>query len=203
MGAKKIRQAYEFIKTHKIIRTGELENAGFSRVYLKRLVKMGKVQKISWGVYKVSDFSHSEFYSFAEASKKVPNGVICLISALNFYDLTNEFPFEVWMALEAKTWKPAKCDIPIRITRYSKKTFSVGIDTHDIDGVKVKIFSPAKTIADCFKFRNKIGLDVAISALHQCWKQKKASIDQIWHYANICRISNVIRPYLEGLNELG
>ena len=201
MDKKQVKQALKFIKKNKIIRTSEFEGAGFSRVYLRRLLDEGVISKISRGVYKMSDFSPSEFYSFAEASKKVPNGVICLLSSLNFFNLTNEFPFEVWIAIKAKAWKPVKCEIPIRFIRYSKSSFNEGIEIHNIDGIEVKIFSPAKTVADCFKFRHRIGLDVAISALYECRKQNKASIDQIWYYANKCRITNVIRPYLESLNE--
>jgi predicted transcriptional regulator of viral defense system len=140
-----------------------------------------------------------EHYSLAEAAKKVPKGVICLLSALNFHNLTTEIPFEVWMTIDVKAWMPKSDAIPLRIVRFSKEALTAGIEEHIVEGVKVRIYNPAKTVADCFKFRNKIGLDTALESLRECWRQKRCTIDQIWKYAGICRVANVMRPYLDSL----
>ena len=135
----------------------------------------------------------------AEACKRSPNGVICLLSALRFHKITTQAPFEIWIALKGTAWHP-KIDRPrIRFVRFSGPAFDTGIERHKIEGVSVKVYNPAKTVADCFKYRNKIGLDVAIEALRECRSEGKCSNDELWEYAKVCRVSRVIKPYMEAM----
>jgi predicted transcriptional regulator of viral defense system len=150
-------------------------------------------------MYVLPDGDTTEHHSLAEAARRVPHGCICLLSALRFHDLTTESPFEVWMAIDVKARRPTEALIPLRIVRFSGHALSAGIETHLIEGVEVKIYNPAKTVADCFKYRNKIGLDVALEALRDCWKRKLTTADELWHYAQICRVSRIMRPYMESL----
>ncbi|MEC4814007.1 MAG: transcriptional regulator [Scytonema sp. PMC 1069.18] len=138
-------------------------------------------------------------HSLVEAVKRVPHGVICLLSALSFYELTTQAPFEVGLAIPQKARAPKEDILPLRIVYMSGKALESGIEEYKIEGVSVPVYSPAKTVVDCFKFRNKIGLDVALEALRECLKQRRCTIDEIWHYAKICRMQNVMRPYLESL----
>jgi predicted transcriptional regulator of viral defense system len=134
-----------------------------------------------------------------EASKRVPKGVICLVSALRLHDLTTQSPFEVWMAIGQKGRTPKLENPRLRIVRFSPETLRFGVVRHRVEGIDVPVFTPAKTVADCFKFRHKIGLDVALEALREASRQKKASMDELWEAAKICRVANVMRPYLESL----
>jgi len=145
------------------------------------------------------DSDVSEHLSLAEASKKIPHGVICLLSALRFYGLTTQAPFEVWVAVDVKARKPRSDGLPLRIVRFSGAALRSGVEDQLIQGVKVRVYSPAKTVADCFKYRNKTGLDVALEALRECWRERRCTMDDLWRYAKICRVSNVMRPYLESL----
>jgi predicted transcriptional regulator of viral defense system len=129
----------------------------------------------------------------------MPRGVVCLLSALSYHGVGTQNPFEVWMAIGVKDRRPAVVNPKLRIARFSKPTLEYGVDRYDIEGVPVRIFSVAKTVADCFKYRNKIGLDVAIEALRDSLNQKKATPSQIWEAAMVCRVANVIRPYMEAL----
>jgi predicted transcriptional regulator of viral defense system len=199
MNDKKFKQVLDIMEKAGIIRPKDLELQGIPREYLVRLRKLGLVKKTGRGLYIKSDMKPGEHYSLAEAAKKVPKGVICLLSALNFHKLTTEIPFEVWMAIDVKAWMPKSDAIPLRIVRFSKEALSAGIEEHIVGGVNVRIYNPAKTVADCFKYRNKIGLDTALESLRECWRQKRCTIDQIWKYAGICRVANVMRPYLDSL----
>jgi len=145
----------------------------------------------------LADVDATENHTLAEASKKVPHGVICLLSALRFHGLTTQAPFEVWIAIGGKAWRPRADYPPLRIFHFSDSSLNSGVEMHQIEGVSVKVFNPAKTVVDCFKYRNKIGLDVAIEALRDCRRQRKCDHNEIWRYAKLLRVSNVMRPYLE------
>jgi predicted transcriptional regulator of viral defense system len=125
--------------------------------------------------------------------------VFCLLSALRFHDLTTQSPHDVWIAIGPKAWRPRVDGPKIRVFRFSGAALTEGVETHTIEGVTVKVYGVAKTVADCFKFRNKVGLDVALEALRESWRERRASMDDLWLYAKVCRVSNVMRPYLEGL----
>ncbi|WP_459864738.1 type IV toxin-antitoxin system AbiEi family antitoxin domain-containing protein [Endothiovibrio diazotrophicus] len=132
-------------------------------------------------------------------ARRTPHAVICLLSALRFHDLTTQAPFEVWLAIPNKAHAPKMEYPPLRIVRFSGAALTGGVEEHVIDGVAVHVTSVAKTVVDCFKFRNKIGLDVALEALRAAWAERRVSMDELWHYAKLCRVANVMRPYLESL----
>ncbi len=189
----------ELVKKAGVLRPRDLKPYGIPRVYLSRLHAAGKLQRIGRGLYVLPGTNVSEHQSMAEACKRIPKGVICLLSALRFHELTTQSPYEVWLAIGEKAWRPRMEYPPLRIVRFSSAALSAGVAEHRIKGVIVHVFIPAKTVADCFKYRNKIGLDVAIEALQECWQSKRCSMDDLWQYAKICRVQNIMRPYLESL----
>lgn len=183
----------------QIITAADAAQFGVPRTYLSRLARWGQLEKIARGLYTSRGFSPSEHASLVEASYQVPKGVLCLLSALRFHNLTTQSPREVWMAIGHKAWAPRVSSPPVRFVRMSAPALHFGVSQHQESGATLRVFSPAKTVADCFKFRHKIGLDVAIEALKESRRLKKASIDELWAAAKVCRVSNVIRPYLESL----
>ena len=170
------------------------------RENLARYSRLGKLERIERGIYRLPNAPISENESLIVASLLVPNGVICLLSALRFYDLTTQNPFEVWMAIEPHSHRPKAETISLRLVHLSGESLTEGIKTYRLGGEKIKVYCVAKTIADCFKFRNKIGLDVALEALREAREKSLFTMDELWHFAKICRVANVIRPYLEALN---
>lgn len=183
-----------------ILRSKDLEEIGVPREYLRRLRDEGVLDQPGRGLYVLADREPTEHQSLVEVCKRVPHGVICLLSALQFHGLTTQLPHEVWLALGASSWTP-KMDSPrLRIMRFrSTAAFTYGVTEPRLDGSTIRVFNPAKTVADCFKFRNKIGIDVALEALRDCITKRKATRDEIWKAARVCRVSNVMRPYLESL----
>jgi len=199
MEPAKAKEVIEIIKKEGILRPRDLDTYKIPREYLRRLHKIGLIKKNGRGLYTLSEANINEHHSLAEACKKVPGAIICLISALNFHDMTTQLPFEVWIAIDRKARKPKIDNLNLRVVRFSGQSLTSGIEEHFIEHVKVRIYNPAKTVADCFKYRNKIGVDIALEALRDCWDKKKCTLDELWKYAEICRVSNVIRPYLESL----
>jgi len=195
----KTEKVLELVSNTGILRPRDLDPYNIPRTYLSRLCKAGKLQRIARGLYVLPDSGVTEHHSLAEVCKRVPKGVVCLLSALRFHELTTQGPFEVWLAIGEKAWRPRIEYPPLRILRFSRPTLDAGLVEHQVEGVTVQVFTPAKTVADCFKYRNKIGLDVAIEALRECLRSRRCSVDDIWHYAGICRVRNVMRPYLESL----
>lgn len=179
------------------IRPRELKQHGLSRTALLRLYEKGLVRRPSRGLYVSMEQDAKEYQSLVEIATINSNATICLLSALSFHHLTTQQPHEVWIALPSKAWPPKIETISTRVIRMSEDAMTYGVETHSLSGVDVKIFSPAKTVADCFKFRSTVGLDVAIEALRDCRKKKKATIDEIYGAAKVCRMSNIILPYLE------
>ena len=188
-----------YVSKHGIVRPRDLETLGIPREYLLRLYRRGKLSRSGRGIYTLPDASITERHSYAEVAKRVPGAVLCLLSALAFHEITTQNPASIWIALAKGARKPALESNSLRIVRLSGPSLTEGIETHRVEGVSVRVYSAAKTIADCFKFRNKIGLDVAIEALRDSLSQRKASINDIYRYAKICRVSNVIRPYMEAI----
>ena len=180
----------------------DIEKMGIPRLVLYRLYKKGDLVRINRGVYSLRDIEPTEYHTYVTVAVTFPNAVICLLSALQYHELTTQMPHKVWIALDRQvdriSRKPSR--LPVSIVRFSGEAFSLGIETHQVEGVNLRVYSAAKTVADCFKYRNKIGLDVAIEALTDCIRQKKATRDQIWQYAKICRVANVIRPYMEAIS---
>ncbi len=187
------------LKKHGVQRTRDLEKLGASRQYLSNLVARGVIQRVQRGLYTLPNGDISEHRTIVEACKRVPKGVICLLSALHFHDLTTQLPSQVWIAIDVKARRPNAQSSPIKFVRFSGKALEAGVKIHRIEGVPVQVYSPAKTVADCFKYRNKFGQDVALEALRDCWRKRKTKMDELWKYAKICRVANIMRPYLESL----
>ncbi len=182
-----------------LLRPSDAVAQGRSRLYLAQLARRGLVHKLGRGLYALPHRQASEFATLAEVASKHPQVLVCLLSALAFHGLTTQAPFEVWVAVGNKARAPQLNDPPLRVAHFSGPALTEGVEIHDIEGVSVKVTSVAKTIADCFKFRNKIGLDVALEALKEAWRAKRVAMDELWHCGQICRVQNVMRPYLEGL----
>lgn len=163
------------------------------------MVKSGKLARVIRGVYSLPGSSMSEHRSLAEAALHVSSGVVCLLSALRVHEIGTQAPHEVWLAIEHQAPIPRLDRPTIHIVRMSGAARTEGVEVHVIDGVNVPVFCAAKTVADCFKFRNKIGLEVALEALRDAWAQRKVTIDSLMHFATINRVSNVIRPYVESV----
>ncbi len=199
MPSAAIRRVAALARSSAVMRPADLARRGIARQYLRIAEQQGLVVRVGRGLYSSPDVKATEFHSFAEAAKRVPRGVICLLSALRFHDLTTQNPFEVWLAIGEKDRRPASSHPPLRIVRFSTNTLTFGRTTKVIEGVRVPVFSIAKTVADCFKYRNKIGLDVALEALRECLRHRKATSAEILKAAAACRVANVIRPYLEAL----
>ena len=189
----------QYIGEHGIVRSRDIEAIGLPRQYLVRLHRQGKLNRPTRGIYTLPDADVTEHHSYAEVTKRVPEATVCLLSALAFHEITTQSPASVWIALPKGARTPALDSPSLRIVRLSGLSLTTGIENHQIDGVPIRVYSAAKTVADCFKFRNKIGLDIAIEALKDCLRQKKASVNEIYRYAKVCRVSNVIRPYMEAL----
>lgn len=184
-------------RRYGIVRPRDLAKGGVSRTELARLARRGLVRKLGRGLYAAPDAELTEHHSLAEAAKRVPAGVICLLSALRFHGLTTQNPFEVWIAIGHKAWRPKAAEPPLRLVHMSGPAASAGIETHVIEGVSVRVFSAAKTVADCFRFRNKIGLDVALEALRDYKRRHRGGMDALWRFAAVCRVARVMQPYVE------
>lgn len=177
----------------------ELAAAGIHRQVLSRLVAAGEVERIARGIYRLSDYPITEHHGLAVASAAVPRGVICLLSALQFHGIGTQIPSQIWIAIDRRARRPALKYPPLRVVRYSGAALTEGVETHELEGQQVRIYNVPKTLADCFKYRNKIGLDVAMEALREAWRARRFSIAELEHYAGICRVQRVMRPYLEAL----
>ena len=177
----------------------ELAAAGIHRQVLSRLVATGELERIARGIYRLPEHPITEHHSLAIVSTTVPHGVVCLISALQFHGLGTQLPSGIWLAIDRRSRHPALKYPPLRIVRYSGAALTEGVDTHRLEGRPVKIYNVAKTLADCFKYRNKIGLDVALEALREAWRARRFTMTALEHYAVICRVQRVMRPYLEAL----
>lgn len=180
-----------------LLRPRDLQSAGIPRTYLKQLVERGELLKTGRGLYVRADTTLTENHSLAEAAKLVPKGVVCLLSALRFHNLTTENPAEVWLAIPRGTRPPRSSAPALRVARFSGPMMTAGIERHVIQGVSVPIYSVAKTVADCFRFRNRIGVNIAVEALRDAWRAKRTTSDELWRCAQVCRVLNVMRPYFD------
>jgi predicted transcriptional regulator of viral defense system len=166
---------------------------------ISRLVSKGELIRVGRGRYVLPQAEHSENLGLALVAAAVPRSVICLLSALRFHGIGTQAPHEVWISVEQGAARPRVDSPPVRVTLISGPAFTFGVERHQIDGVPARIYSPAKTVADCFKFRNKIGLDVAIEALREVLRAKRCTREEIWAAAKVCRVTAVIRPYMEAI----
>lgn len=193
------RIAQTVLKARGIARLAELRAEGVTAATMSRMERDGEVLRLARGLYQLPDTPLDVHHSLAEAAKRLPKGVVCLVSALAFHDLTDQLPRHVWMAIGQKDWAPKANGVSIRLVRFTDRLLADGVEFHTVEGVSVKVFGVAKTIADCFRYRNKIGLSVAIEGLQEALRQRKATPDEIAKQAERGAVATVIRPYLEAL----
>lgn len=198
-GLTKFDSALELLRERGTLRPRDLVARGIPVDYLDRLHRLGLADKVARGLYAAPDAGVGEHHSLVAAQRLVPSGVVCLLSSLRFHGMTTQSPREVWLALPNKAWTPRVTAPKLKVVRFSGSALTEMIEVHELEQASVRVYSPAKTVADCFKYRNKIGLDVALEALRDCWKQRKATMDELWRAAKTCRMGNVMRPYLESI----
>lgn len=189
----------DLARRHSLLRARDVVGEGIPSMVLSRMVRAGRLQRVSHGVYASQERDVSEHVSLAEVCLRAPRAVVCLLSALRFHEIGTQEPFDVWIALPSNAAVPRLRSPALRVIRMSGASLSEGIVEHEIDGVRVPVFDVAKTVADCFKFRNKVGLDVSIEALRDGWAQRAFTSGELRRYAKIDRIDNVMRPYVESL----
>jgi predicted transcriptional regulator of viral defense system len=189
----------DLVRRKGVLRPRDLDEYDIPREYLARLQRRGLVFRAGRGLYVDVNADLTTHHTLAEVCKRVPNGVVCLLSALQFHGVTMQMPHQVWLAISRTMRDPNEPALPIRTVRMTGQSFTAGVERHNIEGVEVKIYSPAKTVVDCFKFRNKIGIDVALEALRDCHREGKCTYDELWRYAKICRQTRVMKPYLESI----
>jgi len=182
-----------------LIRVRDLQGQGIHPEYLRRLCQKGLVVRVGRGLYRSAHAQPTAQTGLAQVAKRVPQAVVCLLSALQFHEIGTQSPPQVWVALDRRLARPRLDYPPLRVLRFSGPALTAGVETHMIEGVPVKVYTPAKTVADCFKYRNKIGLDVALEALRDALRRRKCKMDALWRCAKVCRVTNVMRPYLEAL----
>lgn len=195
----KVRKDEPKLARMGVIRPRDLDGVSNPSRYLARLEREGGVLGLARGFYAGAEAELTAHHSLAEAAKRVPRGVVCLLSALAFHGLTDELPFEVWIAVPKGAWTPKGGSPPLRVVHVSGAALTEGIETHTIEGVDVQVYSPAKTVADLFKFRSSVGIDVAVAALREVIRRRKATPGELWRAAEVCRVAKVMRPYLEAL----
>jgi predicted transcriptional regulator of viral defense system len=197
MPDKQKTRALDLLKAKPILRLRDFLAEDIDQETLARLVRDGQVVRPSRGLYQLADAPVDARHVLAEAAVLVPKGIICLISALQFHQLTVQMPSSVWMAIERTAWKPTISYPSIRFVRFSRWAMTQGVERHIIQSRQVPITDPARTIVDCFRYRNKIGIDVAMEGLREGLRRRKCTPDQIWHYAKKARGWTIMRPYIE------
>ncbi|MBL0163847.1 MAG: type IV toxin-antitoxin system AbiEi family antitoxin domain-containing protein [Xanthomonadales bacterium] len=187
-----------FVRTGTL-RSRELTARGVSRVQLSRWLAAGELQRLGHGIYALPDYAPNQHASLVEVARRAPQVVFCLLTALRFHELTTQAPFEVWIAIGNKDHPPRLAYPKLRVQRFSPASLDFGVLEHHVDGATLRVTDVAKTVADCFKFRNKVGLDVALEALREAVHARRTTVDAIWAAAKVCRVASVMRPYLESL----
>lgn len=186
-------------KARRLLRARDLAAHGLPTIALTRLVQSGKLERLARGMYGLPGASVSEHRSLAEVALRAPKGVICLLSALRVHDIGTQAPFEVWLAIPHRGAVPKVSGSQLRIVRMSDRALAEGVQRIKVDGVAVPVFSAAKTVVDAFRFRNKIGIDVAIEALRDGWARRKFTMDELWRHVQAGRMTRVMRPYIEAI----
>lgn len=193
------QRVLQLVRKNGWLRASDLADAGVPRAVLTRMAASGQLERAARGLYRLPDSGSSEHEGLVTVAIKVPQAVVCLLSALQFHGLTTQLPWQVWIAMPRGSHVPRLEFPPIRMVQFTGEAYTQGIETHERDGVKLHVYSVAKTVADCFKHRNKIGMDVALEALKDARAQGRASFDDLWRCAKVCRVSNVMRPYMEAV----
>lgn len=192
-------QLVALVRRLGVVRPLEMEKRGIPRWRLYRLASAGLIERQGRGLYSATDHPYSADHTLVHVAKRIPAAVICLLTALRFHDLTTQLPADVWIALPVKSRQPS-LDYPrLSVTRLSGKSFTEGIETHRIEGVDVRVYSAAKTVADCFRFRNKVGIDVAVEALRDFNDKHRGRTQELVRFARINRVGRVMQPYLEAI----
>lgn len=199
ISTSKRQQVIDLVQTLPVVRPKDLTEHSLPKDYLYILAQEGVIERVARGLYQWPNKDLGRHQSLAEVCKIAPKAVVALLSALNYHNMTTQNPHQVWLAIDRKSWRPEISYTPVRFVTMSSESLQSGVEIHSIEGVPVKVFSPAKTVVDCFKFRNKVGLDVALEALREGWSQRKFTMDEIYGYAEICRVKKVMQPYLESL----
>ena len=191
------QRVLDLLRQKGMLRPSDLAAIGTHRVVLTRMTAKGLLERVGRGIYRLPENQGSEHESLIAVATRVPQAVFCLLSALQFHQLTTQLPRQLWIAMPRGSHTPKIDYPPVRMVQFAGAAYFEGVEIFERDQVKLRVYCVAKTVADCFKHRNKIGLDVALEALKDARAQGKASIDEIWRYAKICRVTNVMRPYLE------
>jgi predicted transcriptional regulator of viral defense system len=186
-------------RRHGVLTAREVSRAGIHSHLLSRLVRAGALERIARGQYRLPEQPLTAHHGLAIAARAVPHGVVCLLSALSFHGIGTQLPSEVWLAIDRRARRPGLRYPPLRVVRFSGKALTQRVETHRIERQAVRVFGIAKTLADLFKYRNKIGLDVALEALREAWRERRVTMNDIDRFARICRVERVMRPYLEAL----
>lgn len=192
-------QTLDLVKRLGLVRPKDLNQYGIPVIYLRRLLHRGELVQPARGVYAVTGHEPTLHHSLAMVSKRIPRGVVCLLSALAYHDIGTQLPSVVWLAIDQRSRPLVTTDLPAKIVRFSAQSLVEGVEEHSVEGVTVRITNPAKTVADCFKFRNKVGLDIALEALRDAWRKRKVTMVELDRFAATNRVTNVMRPYLEML----
>jgi len=190
-------QVLRIVEECGLVRSRELTARQIPRATLMRLVRAGRLKQAARGLYVLPDQPLSRQHSLAEVAARSSRGVFCLLTALRFHKITTPSSDAIWLAIPNKARAPRSDHPPLQVVRFSGAALAEGVEQHVIDGVTIRVYSVAKTVADCFKFRSKVGLDVALQALRKCRRQGLATTNDLWHYAQICRVTEVMRPYLD------
>jgi predicted transcriptional regulator of viral defense system len=186
-------------RRHGSVSRQEVTEANIHTQTLSRLVRAGTLERVARGHYRLPNAPVTEHHGLALVAAAAPKAVICLLSALSFHQIGTQLPHEVWIALDRRSRRPSLRYPRLRVVRFGGDALTAGVETHSIEGETVRVYSVAKTIADAFKYRNKIGLDVALEALREAWRARRFTMDKMYNYARICRVERVMRPYLEAL----
>src|SRR5713226_3941095 len=190
----------QIARKKRLFRLSEVTAAGVHPELVRRLTRRGQLTRVGRGLYAVPTLEPTEHHTLAEVAKRVPKAVFCLLTALRFHSLGTQNPREVWLAVDRRAGIPRVDFTPVRTVRLSGAALTAGIDVHNIEGVKVRVTSPARTVVDCFKFRNKIGIDVAVEALKDYRRTRKGTVDALWREAARLRLARVMRPYWDGMS---
>lgn len=193
------QRVLDLVHQKGLLRTSDLDAIEAPRIVLTRLTSAGLLDKVGRGLYRLPSHTGSEHEGLAVVATKVPQAVFCLLTALQFHELTTQLPRQVWIAMPRGSHVPRLDYPPIKMVQMTDDVYAAGVEEHQRDGVTLHVYGAAKTVVDCFKHRNKIGLDVALEALKDVRAKRKATADDLWRYAKLCRMANVMRPYLEAV----
>ena len=193
-------QVLQIARKKRLFRLSEATAAGIHPEYVRRLATQGRLNRVGRGLYALPTLQPTEHHTLAEVAKRIPKGVFCLLTALRFHGLGTQNPRDVWVAIDRRAGRPRVDFTPVRIVRVSGSALTEGIDDHTVERVPIRVTSAARTVADCFKFRNKLGIDVAVEALKDFRRQRKGTADELWRQAEHLRVARVMRPYWDTLS---